>query len=281
MYTRFTSFFEQELLNRVRNNPLQTPSTDLGNDTVQPADLLLSHTQAHFPAYEPTPEDEHILSQLADNQSNDPIHVLARKIDSFDKYYTYSDTASTLADGDRLSKELTEGIAAVEDARVRGILGRSMWADVRSELLVEFPWLETRFRSTAYTRLIAEGVPPENAKVWVGTINGLRDLMARVYIAANATGQLLVWANDYERARYYDRFRKNDLFCGVALPPALYVEVDALADMIDSRGFRQALALGKSEYSVVRQVLENGDWMYTVHRFDNPMLSFFFAAKPA
>lgn len=275
MYTRFTTYIEQDLLSRLR-----TTTTNTSDATVPPVEMLLSHTQAHFPPYEPTPEDEHILSQLAANQSDDPIHVLARKIHTFDKYYTYSDMSSTLTSGDRLSKELTEGIAEVEDPRVRGILGRSMWADERTELLAEFPWLATRFKSTPYTRLIAEHVSPENAKVWIGTINGLRSLMARVYVASNATGQLLAWASDYERARYYARFRKNDLFNGVALSPELYAEVDALAGIIDGRGFRSALALGKSEYSVVRQVLENGDYMYTVHRLDNPMLSFFFAAKP-
>jgi hypothetical protein len=277
MYSRFTSFLEQDLLSRIRNAPPQP--IDMSTDSVPTHEVLRSHTQAHFPAYVPTLEDELILSNLAANQSEDPIHVLVRKIESFDKFYTYSDDTVTLRHGDQLSKELTEGIGAVTDDRIRGILSRSMWADDRKELHEEFPWLETRYKSTSYTRLIADGITPELAMSWVGTINGLRDMMARVYVTANATGQLLVWASDYERARYYARFRKNDLFNGVALSPELYKEIDALADVVDSRGFRSALALGKSDYSVVRQALEDGDCLYTVHRHDTPMLSFFYAAK--
>ncbi len=67
----------------------------------------------------------------------------------------------------------------------------------------------------------------------------------------------------------------------MALPPELYHEVDQLADYIDSRGFKKALVMGRSDYSVVRRELEQGDCVYTVYRADTPMISFFFAKPQA
>lgn len=276
-FTGLSDYVQKDLLSLLRSNESTVPTTN----TVPQADALLSHTQAFFPAYEPTPEDDLIVRNLSENISTDPLNTLVATLYTFDKHYMFSQVPETLISGDRLSKELTARINTQSDKDLRDLLLRNMWGDDRSELVLRFPWLSTRGKVTPYSRLIEAGETPENAKVWLGTINGLRDLMARIYIAANAHGELLVWANDYDRARYYSRFRKDNLFSGVALPPALYAEVDKLADVIDGRGFKKALVLGKSDYSIVRRALENGDCMYTVHRHDTPMISFFFANKQA
>lgn len=275
-FTGLSSYVPKDLLSLLRSNESTVASTP----TVPQADALLSHTQAFFPPYEPTPEDLLIVRNLDDNRSADPLNDLVAKIYTFDKQYMFSQNPDVLVSGDRLSKEITAQINT-QSKELRDLMLRNMWGDDRSELVARFPWLATRMKVTPYSRLIEAGESPENAKVWLGTINGLRDLMARIYIAANAHGELLVWANDYDRTRYYARFRKDNLFSGVALPPALYAEVDQLADVIDGRGFKKALVLGKSDYSIVRRALENGDCMYTVHRHDTPMISFFFANKQA
>lgn len=276
LFSGISNYVQKDLLSLLRTNEPVSSS----DATVQ-ADEILSHTQAFFPAYVPTPEDELILANWEDNQSADDLNMMVTQIYGFDKTYMYSDMASTLRYGDEISKKLNAQIAAVQDPELRTLLARNMWGDDRTELVARFPWLATRHQSTPYTRLVTAGEAPENAKVWIGAINGLRSLMARIYVASNAVGELMVWANDYDRAKYYARFRKDDVFHGIALPADIYAEVDRLADYIDSRGFKKALVMGRSDYSVVRRELEQGDCVYTVYRADTPMISFFFANKQA
>lgn len=276
LFSGISNYVQKDLLSLLRTNEPVQSSTP-----IVPADDILSHTQAFFPAYEPTPEDELILANLEENHSADPLNLLVSRIFTFDKSYMFADSPVTLSEGDGITKVINAQIAAVQEPELRNLLTRCMWGDDRTELIARFPWLGTRHKSTPYTRLIEAGEAPENAKVWVGVINGLRSLMARIYVASNAVGELMVWANDYDRAKYYARFRKDDVFHGVALPPELYAEVDRLADYIDSRGFKKALVMGKSDYSVVRRELEQGDCVYTVYRADTPMISFFFAKPQA
>ena len=156
-----------------------------------------------FPNYTPTDKDMNILANYTMNHSSADIPVLVRKIHGFDKYYTYSDQGSTLRAGDRLTEEIKAGLALVEDLRVRQLLSRNWYADDQSELVTEFPWLATRYHTSTYTALVLSGVLAEKAAAYVGVINGLRALIASIYLRTNSCGQLLVWASDYDRARYY------------------------------------------------------------------------------
>jgi len=273
LFTGITSYVQKDLLSLLRTQDTQ-PATP-----VVTTSEILSHTQSFFAPYTPTAEDELILANWQDNQSTEPLHRLVMQIYGFDKNCIYLELPCGTQSGGDLAKHLHARIAAVSDPELRLVLSRALWGDDRTELVDHFPWLATSHVATPYTRLVTSGEAPENAKVWLGTINGLRSLMARIYVASNGIGELMVWANDYDRAKYYARFRKDAVFHGVALPAELYAEVDQLADYVDSRGFKKALVMGKSGYSVVRRELEQGDCVYTIHHHQTPMISFFFAAK--
>ena len=276
LVARFQGKSIDDLQERIKSGEYTPPSTD-GHMHAIPYALRMGEL---FPNYVPTEQDWTILANYPMNHSEADIPVLVRKIYGFDKYYTYSDQGSTLRAGDRLTEEIKASLALVEDLRVRQLLSRNWYADDQSELVTEFPWLATRYMATTFTALVLSGVGAEKAAAYVGVINGLRALIATIYLRTNSCGQLLVWASDYDRARYYARYRNNKMFHGVALPTDLYAKVDQLSEYVGGREFKEALVLGKSEYSVVRHPLMYEDCIYTIHRFDTPMISFFVAGQP-
>jgi hypothetical protein len=276
MVARFRNRHSVELQIRLKSSESQPPAVDPHMHAI-PYAIRMGEL---FPNYKPTDTDLEILANYPMNHSEADLPVLVRTIYSFDKHYTYSDVASTLRFGDEVVATIKAGLAKIDDLQARQLLSRNWYADDRSEMVDAYPWLATHGRATAFTSLVTSGVLPEKASTYVGVINGLRDLIATIYLRTNTCGQLLVWGSDYDRARYYARYRNNKMFHGVALPSDLYTRVDQLADYIGGRELKEALVLGKSEYSIVRQPLMRDDCLYTIHRFDTPMISFFVAGQP-
>lgn len=115
--------------------------------------------------------------------------------------------------------------------------------------------------------------------IYQSIVDGVKDTIEKIYLCANSRGPMIVWADDYERARYYARFKHDERFYGVALSDDLYQEVCRLAVAVTQRDFREALVMSKSHMDVIRTKLIGKDRLVSIRQHDDLVISFLFTNK--
>jgi len=197
----------------------------------------------NIPEYEVTETDQLVLNNWHLNNPDfgtldGRICNLAKRIYSFDYFYTYSDCGATYRNWSKVADEITEELRVLPDREMAEFLGKHRNADMAQQLAVTFPFLAQKSYSL-YASLIHKGFTRDEAIILISIEDWLMELSRDVY-AADYNGFVL-YASDIEKAAKY--LRKGDCFDALhnhplkplTVPNSFLIRLKALGEILEVR----------------------------------------------